>query len=190
MDPQILTVDLGARFLIDDVVLYWEAAYAREFYLKIADGAGAWTDVRHETNGTGGMATIPVGATASKVMMAGIQRATSYGYSLYELQVHGSPATGVAPGRGGLPREYSLSEAFPNPFNPATVIRYQLPVASEVNLSVYDLLGRAVAVLVNERKDPGRYEVKFDATGLASGVYLYRLTAGGFGKTRKLLLMR
>jgi beta-glucosidase len=189
-DPQILTVDLGGRFFVDDVVLYWETAYAREFYLKISDGTGAWMDVRHETNGTGGMATIPVGATASKVMMAGIQRATSYGYSLFELQVHGSPVNGVEAGTGGLPREYSLSEAFPNPFNPTTVIRYQLPVASEVKLSAYDLLGREVAVLVDEPKAPGSYEVRFDGTGLASGVYLCKLTAGRFVETRKLALIR
>jgi hypothetical protein len=70
------------------------------------------------------------------------------------------------------------------------VIRYQLPVASDVRLSVYDLLGREVAVLVNEKKALGNYEVIFDATKLSSGVYFYRLQSGDFVQTRKLLLLR
>jgi lysophospholipase L1-like esterase len=89
-----------------------------------------------------------------------------------------------------LPSESVLLQNYPNPFNPTTVIGYQLSVAAHVRLSVCDLLGREVVVLVNERKSPGSYMVEFDATGVASGVYLYRLTAGGFMQTRKLLLVR
>jgi beta-1,2-mannobiose phosphorylase / 1,2-beta-oligomannan phosphorylase len=96
-----------------------------------------------------------------------------------------------------LPTHYSLGQNYPNPFNPTTGITYQVPGASDVKLVVYDLLGREVAVLVNERKTPGRYEVKFDGNGLASGVYLYRLTAGlpdrqagTFSQVRKMVLLR
>jgi glucuronoarabinoxylan endo-1,4-beta-xylanase len=79
---------------------------------------------------------------------------------------------------------------YPNPFNPTTVVSYQLPVAGNVKLSVYDLLGREVAVLANERKMPGTYEVTFDGSNLASGVYLYRLQSGSLVQTRKLLLLK
>jgi hypothetical protein len=88
------------------------------------------------------------------------------------------------------PLQYALSQNYPNPFNPATLISYQLPVARNVRLVVYDLLGREVAILVNERKAPGNYEVRFDAGGLASGVYLCRLTAGSFVQTQKMILVR
>jgi PKD repeat protein len=90
----------------------------------------------------------------------------------------------------GLPASYMLEQNYPNPFNPTTVVSYQLPVAGPVKLVLYDLIGREVGVLVNERKEPGSYDVKFDAAGLASGVYLYRLTAGSFVQTRKMLVIK
>jgi hypothetical protein len=90
----------------------------------------------------------------------------------------------------GLPSFCELFQNYPNPFNPTTVVSYQLPAASLVRLVVYDLLGQEVAVLVNERKDPGNYQVKFDATGLASGVYLYGLTAGESVQTSKMVLVK
>jgi hypothetical protein len=90
----------------------------------------------------------------------------------------------------GIPAEYSLDQNYPNPFNPTTVIRYYLPAVSDVRLVMYDVLGREVAVLVNERKDAGVHEAKFDGSGLSSGVYFYRIEAGSFVQTRKLLLTR
>jgi parallel beta-helix repeat protein len=89
-----------------------------------------------------------------------------------------------------LPTEFALEQNYPNPFNPSTTIKYELPRTSDVRLSVFDMLGRKVSVLVNERRDAGVHEVKFDGSNLASGVYLYRLTAGSFVVTRKLVLVR
>ena len=89
-----------------------------------------------------------------------------------------------------IPRQFGLKQNYPNPFNPSTTIKYELPKSSLVTLTVYDLLGREVSVLVNERRDAGVHETKFDGAGLASGVYFYRLTAGSFVQTRKLLLMK
>jgi Secretion system C-terminal sorting domain len=90
----------------------------------------------------------------------------------------------------GIPDAYALLQNYPNPFNPTTGIRYQVPGVSDVKLAVYDLLGREVAVLVKERKEPGNYTVQFNASGLASGVYVYRLEAGGFVASKKLVLVR
>ncbi len=89
-----------------------------------------------------------------------------------------------------LPARWSLEQNYPNPFNPTTVVSFQLPVASSVRLVVYDLLGREMAVPVNGKKEPGNYSVTWDASGLASGVYFYRLTAGNFVQTRRMLLIR
>jgi hypothetical protein len=88
------------------------------------------------------------------------------------------------------PTEYRLLQNFPNPFNPATEIKYLLPEAGRVKLSVYDLLGREVAVLVDEEKTAGEYTARFDAKGLSSGAYLYKLEAGTFAQTRRMLLVR
>ena len=107
-----------------------------------------------------------------------------------------------------IPSSFEVRQNYPNPFNPTTVISYsvpsqmgrdlvpttgrdgQLPVFSPVRLVVYDLLGREVAVLVNERKAPGSYSVEFNADGLASGTYIYRLTAGSFRQSRRMLLLK
>ena len=89
-----------------------------------------------------------------------------------------------------VPREFKLLQNYPNPFNPTTTIKYQIPSTSFVTLKVLDLLGREVATLVNEEVKPGSYVRAFDASGLASAVYLYRLQAGTFAQTRKLLLLK
>jgi hypothetical protein len=104
---------------------------------------------------------------------------------LYKLT---GPATIVRTPPG--PAAFSLSENFPNPFNPTTTIRFQLPESSVIRLSVIDLTGHEVAVIVNGTEPPGEHEVTFDASDLASGVYLCRLRAGSNVQTRKMLLLR
>ena len=89
-----------------------------------------------------------------------------------------------------IPTVFSLDQNFPNPFNPSTIIHYELPKDVFVLLVVYDILGREVTTLVNERKQPGRYDVTFNTAGLVSGVYFYRMYAGNFVSTKKMLLMK
>jgi hypothetical protein len=100
-----------------------------------------------------------------------------------------NPTVAVERQAGAPPRIFTVTN-YPNPCNPTTVVSYQLPEASQVHLAVYDLLGREVAVLVNEKKEPGSHEVQFDAVALTSGVYLYRVTAGSFVQTRKMVVAR
>jgi len=89
-----------------------------------------------------------------------------------------------------IPPTFVLNQNYPNPFNPSTTIRYELPGPSDVRLSVYDLLGREVSVLVNERGEAGAHEVELNASGLSSGVYFYRIHAGPFVQTRTLSLVK
>ncbi len=88
------------------------------------------------------------------------------------------------------PVVYALDQNFPNPFNPTTQISWQAPVDGMQTLKVFDVLGNEVAVLVNEFRPAGRYEVSFDASRLASGIYIYRLQAGDFIQTKKMILMK
>jgi hypothetical protein len=102
-----------------------------------------------------------------------------------------SRVTGVdGSGSQGFPLTFELLQNYPNPFNPTTVLSWQVPVVSNVKLAVYDILGREVATIVNEVRSPGSYKVTWNAAGLASGVYLYRLTAGSFTETKKMILLR
>jgi len=96
-----------------------------------------------------------------------------------------------------LPNEFSLSPNYPNPFNPTTKIKFSLPNVGDENfrplqtqLIVYDILGREIKTLLNKPLQPGEYEVEFDATGLPSGVYFYRLSSGSFSQTKKMVLLR
>jgi hypothetical protein len=90
----------------------------------------------------------------------------------------------------GIPNTLTLSQNYPNPFNPATVIRYQLSNPTFVCLKVYDTLGNEVVTLVNEQKNAGDYEIKFDGSKLASGMYIYQLSAGENVITKKMILMK
>ncbi len=98
--------------------------------------------------------------------------------------------TSVREDERAVPRTIDLSQNYPNPFNPATEIQYQLPSSGHVTLKVYNLVGQEVATLVNRYQQPGNKTVSFDGSGLSSGIYLYRLTAGTYTKVRKMVLLR
>ncbi|MCZ7616307.1 MAG: T9SS type A sorting domain-containing protein [Ignavibacteriaceae bacterium] len=89
-----------------------------------------------------------------------------------------------------IPVTYALEQNYPNPFNPVTTINYQIPKSGMVTLKVYDIIGAEVATLVNEEKTVGRYEVNFDASKLASGVYIYQLQVNDFINMKKMILLK
>jgi hypothetical protein len=89
-----------------------------------------------------------------------------------------------------LPTQFSLSANYPNPFNPTTTIRFNIPKQSPVTLTIFDLLGREIATLVNETLNAGVYNTDWNAENYASGVYFYCLKAGGFEEVKKLILLR
>ena len=126
----------------------------------------------------------------------------SWGSAPHELWMRtfafNSSVTDVPQEQSGIPLRFALLQNYPNPFNPSTVVSYELPapsgaegsVVSDVKLVVYDVLGREIAVLVNERKGPGVHEVRFDGSNLPSGVYLLSLQAGSHRASRKMLLVK
>ena len=89
-----------------------------------------------------------------------------------------------------LPTQFKLNQNYPNPFNPTTKIVYHIPENADVTIKVYDMLGKEITTLVEEYGEAGRYEVEFDATGLPSGMYLYRIQAGNFTDTKMMILLR
>jgi len=88
------------------------------------------------------------------------------------------------------PIDFTLEQNYPNPFNPSTTILYQIPQDGIVTLKIYDILGAEVATLVNEQKVAGKYEVNFNASQLASGVYIYKIQAGDFVSSKKMILIK
>lgn len=99
---------------------------------------------------------------------------------------------GTEIGNNGIefPGSFELFQNYPNPFNPVTTINYQLPTTNYVSLKIYNILGKEAAVLADGKMSPGKHSVSWDASGFASGVYYYRLTAGEFVQTRKLMLLK
>jgi parallel beta-helix repeat protein len=101
-----------------------------------------------------------------------------------------SPLTGIREAISGFPNEFHLNQNYPNPFNPSTSIGYSIPKTGHVKLTVYDLLGREVSVLVDETKTTGTHAVQFDASRLPSGIYIYRFESEGQVQSKKLMLMK
>ena len=92
--------------------------------------------------------------------------------------------------KSSLPEDHALLQNHPNPFNPSTQIQFALPKANHVKLELYNALGERIETLVDETRQAGYYSEHFDATGLASGLYFYRLQSGDFIDTKKLLLLK
>jgi hypothetical protein len=108
-----------------------------------------------------------------------------------EIEFRGmSGSSALAKGEAPLPEEYALAQNYPNPFNPITTIDFSLPVPSDVVISVYNILGQEVARVADGHFDAGVHSVEWNAGHKASGVYLYRIQAGDYTKTRKMLLLK
>ena len=89
-----------------------------------------------------------------------------------------------------IPDKFSLEQNFPNPFNPSTKIRYSVPISSRINISIFNILGELVTVLVNEVQEAGRYEKLFNANHLSSGIYIYRMQGNDFSQIKKMILIK
>ena len=114
-----------------------------------------------------------------------------YEYRLKQIDIDGSfEYSQIIEITVGSPKDFSLSQNYPNPFNPATTITYQLPKSGSVTLKIYDMLGKEVMTLVHEQKEIGRYTVQFDASSIASGMYIYQLRVNDFISTKKMLLLK
>jgi hypothetical protein len=100
------------------------------------------------------------------------------------------PTSTIEESEKDIPIYYELSQNYPNPFNPTTTIKYQVPELSFVTIKIFDVLGREVATTVNKEKTVGSYEIEFNGSELTSGVYFYRLKAGSFVETKKMILLK
>lgn len=164
------------------------SSYGDGIWLSI-DYGGSWTQI-NDGFSSSAYYVLSTGIN-DKYIYAGTNASGVWRRELSEL------VTDVNSGNNLNPSAFSLEQNYPNPFNPSTKIRYSIPSVtlsgvegSRVQLKVYDVLGNEVATLVNEEKPAGSYEITFDASGLSSGIYLYKLTAGSFIQTRKMMLVK
>jgi photosystem II stability/assembly factor-like uncharacterized protein len=171
---------------INDILIYYPGGptstylVATDVGVFITNDYGAtWSELADGLPNTVAM-HLDYNASGNKI------RVGTHGRGAYETSI----VTGVINYSNAAPKEHRLFQNYPNPFNPTTNIRYAVPDRNHVSLVVYDALGREVSRLVDESQAPGTYTATWDARNMASGVYYYRLTAGGFAETKKLLLVR
>jgi ligand-binding sensor domain-containing protein len=162
------------------------AATSYGIYFSTNNGA-LWTAANE---GLGGIevSSIATGSTSGKNSNTFIYAGT-FGSGVWRRPLS-EMITSVKVSSPEIPQLFRLEQNFPNPFNPTTSIRYSLPQRSQVTLSMFNTLGQQVATLVNETQEAGYHDVRFDGNGLASGVYFYRIQAGSFVQTKKLLILR
>jgi photosystem II stability/assembly factor-like uncharacterized protein len=134
--------------------------------------------------------TVPSGFYNS-IMFTDTSKGWSGGTILIHTNDGGGPPLGIHPVSGEIPSEYNLYQNYPNPFNPITVISYQLRVSSYVKMTVYDIMGKEIAVLVNQKQNTGTYRVDFNGSGYSSGVYFYQFTIDNeIIDTKKMLMIK
>jgi hypothetical protein len=202
--PEELTFDLGTDRTICKTKLSfynWNAGRIYNYSISVSNDHNNWiTIVPQSTSASNEEWTVdefsPVDARYVRVHF--INNNQSDWAGLWEGQIWG--IDNVTSVNNEIPKEFKLFQNYPNPFNPSTTIRYFIPATSFVTLNIYDVLGNEVATLVNEQKTKGNYEVKFSTTGgvtsggniynLPSGIYFYRLQAGPFVETKKMLLLK
>jgi hypothetical protein len=188
----------GTKITESDIVVYVAAKNSQSAFstaVNIGPQARVYANIE-ATNGTIWIQdnSIVTGAFVSKDVLVGKGVKAALNTFFSGLKKGSGDGWGLAPEesstRQEVPTAFSLAQNYPNPFNPATEIRFAVPVAGGVELKIFDLLGREITTLVNEVKQPGIYTVTWDAAAQASGVYFYRLKAGSFVDTKKLVLLR
>jgi photosystem II stability/assembly factor-like uncharacterized protein len=147
------------------------------------DGGGNWQDFND------GLPDAVQGMDLNITYANNVIRVMTHGNGAYERKLLSQIPVGVKPDPIVV-ASFKLEQNYPNPFNPSTKISWQLPVDAFVSLKVYDILGNVVATLVNEEKAAGSYQTEFNASNHSSGTYIYRLQAGNFVQTRKMILLR
>lgn len=191
-DPQTLTIDLGSLTQFNQIRITWEAAYGKEYVIETSDDASVWKKIVEQKNGAGNIEKWDVNASGRYVRLTGTKRGTQYGYSIYEFEIYNQISTSTDNDKENLPIEFSLSNNYPNPFNPETMIEYLIPKTAIVELKVYDVLGKEVATLVNEVQNAGKHSARFSINnyGLASGIYFYRISTEGLTLVKKMMLVK
>ena len=170
--------------------------------IRIYDSLGVLTDTLKGAQGIRGLWKLPNGnflATGLGVFeVDGVTGALvrtivsgSLLYNFYSISVFDPDlVTGTTEEINTVPSDYKLYNNYPNPFNPATTIKFSIPKKDHVKLTVYDALGRVVSELVNGTKEAGTYEVNYNASSLASGIYFYKLETTGFSEVKKMMLLK
>ena len=199
-DEQWLQLDLGKSIKLNKIVINWDStAFARQYKIQCSNNLYFWQNIANVLNGTGSVNNIE---TISGIQDSGrylnlqLQQRASGAFIIKEIQVYGVPA---ALESASVNEGFTLCQNYPNPFNTSTIITYSVgknalsaggQSGSKVVLTVYDIIGREAAVLVNEEQSAGLHFVRLNGNSFASGVYFYTLRSGDFMQTKKMMVLK
>ncbi len=192
---QRILIDLGRSMSFNKIVIRWaKDGYAKWYSVQATDDFVKWDILYSIKNGTGGisnMETLDSLKGGGRYVLFVLTMPGVTAFSINEIEIYGIPkTTGVSENNSLIPAEYSLLQNYPNPFNPSTTIRFAIPQTSDVNLTVYDMLGQKIETLLNKELSAGTYNVMFDASKFSSGIYFYTLKTGNYLMTKKMILLR
>uniref|UniRef100_A0A7V2ZI98 T9SS type A sorting domain-containing protein n=1 Tax=Ignavibacterium album TaxID=591197 RepID=A0A7V2ZI98_9BACT len=193
--PQWIGYDLGDVRILNKtrVQFYRFQDRTYQYSIQVSTDSVNWSEVRTNISSVMGAewdehVLEPTPARYIRIIVNNNSAQNNWA-SVWESEFYGQLMVGNDD-KKNIPTGYVLGQNYPNPFNPTTKISWQSPVGSHQTLKVYDLLGNEVETLIDEYKEPGRYEVEFNANNIASGVYFYKLQAGVFTEVKKMILMR
>jgi len=194
-----ISVDMGKDINVNRVKINWGHIYAVTYQIQLLSESGTTSVVYVTTKGDGEIDDVTgLSGKGRYLRLVALKRSsTDSGYILKEFEIFGTlnPTTIEYSHDWLIPLKNNLAQNYPNPFNPSTTIEYSISInlntpSAHVSLVVYDVLGRQVDTLVDENKSNGRYQVVFDGNKLSSGIYFYKLSAGSYTQTNKMILVQ
>lgn len=193
-NSQSVSIDLGKMVDIQKIILQWGSIFGSRYAVILSNEKGEATSIYDTDAGDGEADSISnLSGTGRYVKILCLKsNIANKPYSIKEVEVYGARNLLYTEDEktNTLANQYDLAQNFPNPFNPATVINYQLPLRNYTTLKVYDLLGKEIIILVNEEKNAGIYSVQMNSAKLSNGIYFYRLTSGTFSQSKKMILLK
>lgn len=189
-DPQYFKVDLGEQKYFNEIRIFWETAYGKEYIIEVSNDNLNWKKIIEQKNGNGNIEKWIVNETARYIKLTGIKRGTPYGYSIYEFEVYNRTSSSVDNYHNELPTNFELYQNYPNPFNPSTTINFKIPKSGHVKLNVYNSIGELVTNLIDNIMPAGNHSITFDASRLPSGVYIYTISINNIISSKKMMLIK
>lgn len=188
--PQLVMPQDGASGVDADAVLVWDPVpRATAYHLQIATD-DAFSSIIVDEAALTDTSYVATGLAGGSTYYWRVRAVGSAGTGAFSSPYRFATATSVGTDSEDLPKTYALEQNYPNPFSASTTIRFELPEPAHVRLAVFDLLGREVARVADQEYAAGHYEVAFDASGLSSGTYVYRIDAGEQSLTRRMILVK
>ncbi|MBL8015927.1 MAG: T9SS type A sorting domain-containing protein, partial [Ignavibacteria bacterium] len=186
--PSEITIDNFSNIYLTGYSMGSGTGYEYTTLKYNLSGVRQW-EKRYNNSGTGNHNAVSISTdNAGSVYVTGFSQNVSGSHDFATIKYAQSIVFGK--NENIIPAQFKLHQNYPNPFNPSTKIKFDIPEDSYVNITVYDLLGKKVRVLINETKQAGSYEIDFDASALSTGTYFYEITAGNYREIKKMICIR